>query len=168
MLISLLPRIAKRKKIILLLLFFVPITLSPVCAQPDKEKEAIKAVIIRETSSFMNVDRKNWSESWLHTPYAYWSYSDSTSSTFIDGWDAIDKTYDTYFKTQKPSTAKISDEWIEVRVYGTGAYARFIQKSTDNIDIDETSQIRVLEKKDGKWWVVHVGVVAKYAKKQAN
>ncbi len=133
-------------------------------AQADKEKEAIKAVIIKETTSFMNVDRKNWSEAWLHTPYAYWSYSDSSGSSFVEGWEAINKTFDNYFKNQKPSKSKITDEWIEVRVYGNGAYVRFVQKSADNIDVDETSQVRVLEKKDGKWLVVHVGVVAKYSK----
>ena len=151
-------------KIGLLLIFLLGFLPVFAWAQADKEKEAIKAVIIKETTSFMNVDRKNWSEAWLHTPYAYWSYSDSSGSSFVEGWEAINKTFDNYFKTQKPSKSKITDEWIEVRVYGNGAYVRFVQKSADNIDVDETSQVRVLEKKDGKWLVVHVGVVAKYSK----
>ncbi len=154
-----------KDKIKLLLIFLLGLMTACAWAQADKEKDAIKAVIIKETSSFMNVDRKNWSESWLHTPYAYWSYSDSTGSSFLDGWEAINKTFDTYFQAEKPSKSKITYEWIEVRVYGNGAYARFIQKSADSIDIDETSQVRVLEKKDGKWRLVYVSVVEKYQKK---
>jgi len=134
-------------------------------AQPEREKEKIKAVILKETVSFMNVDHKSWSDQWLHVPYAYWTYADSSGSTFIDGWSAIDKTYESYFKDQKPSNAKITDEWIDVRLYGNAAYVRFIQKQTDNIDVDETSQVRVLEKSNGVWKIVHVGVVVKYPKR---
>ena len=101
----------------------------------------------------------------MQTPYAYWSYADSSASSYLDGWETIDKTFDQYFKTQKPSQARITDAWIEVRVYGSGAYVRFIQTLEDRIDTDETSQIRVLEKKDGKWKIVCVGVTAKYPKK---
>jgi hypothetical protein len=133
-------------------------------AQPN-EIAAIKAVVAKETSSFMNVDFKNWSDTWLKAPYAYWSYSDSTSTSYVEGWEALEKNFAEYFKTSKPSNASITNEWQEVRVYGNGAYVRFIQKVKDNIDHDETSQMRVLEKgKDGKWKVICVGAIAKYPK----
>ena len=140
---------------------------APMCgrAQIDKEKDAIKTVITKETSSFMNIDWKSWSSSWVQAPYAYWSYSDSTGSSFLEGWETINKTFETYFNSQKPSKATITNDWVEVRVYGNGAYAHFIQKSVDELDTEETSQIRVLEKKNGKWRVVCVSVVAKYPKK---
>lgn len=144
------------------LIFLGLLTCSSAFAQSDGD--AIKAVIAKETQSFMNVDRKNWAETWLQAPYSYWSYSDSTGTSFVEGWEALSKTFDEYFKTQKPSKAKITNEWIEVRVYGNGAYARFVQKVDDEIDRDETSQIRVLEKKDGKWKVICVGAIAKYPK----
>lgn len=135
-----------------------------IAALAQTDQEAIKAVIAKETQSFMNVDRKNWAETWHQAPYSYWSYSDSTGTSFVEGWEALNKTFDEYFKTQKPSKAKITNDWIELRVYGSGAYARFVQKVDDEIDRDETSQIRVLEKKDGKWKVVCVGAIAKYPK----
>ena len=134
-------------------------------AQTELDKEAIKSVITKETTSFFNVDRERWSETWVQTPYAYWSFADSSASSFLDGWETIDKTFDEYFRTQKPSQAQITDAWIEVRVYGNGAYARFIQTLKDGIDTEVTSQIRVLEKQNGKWKVVCVGVTAKYPKK---
>lgn len=131
----------------------------------QKDVEAIKAVIAKETSSFMNVDRKNWSDTWLKAPYAYWSYSDSTGTSFVEGWEALNKTFDEYFRTQKPSKAAITNEWQEIRVYGNGAYVRFVQKVKDDIDRDETSQMRVLEKtKEGHWKVICVGAIAKYPK----
>lgn len=135
-----------------------------IAAFAQTDLEAIKTVIGKETQSFMNVDRKNWAENWHPAPYSYWSYSDSTGTSFVEGWEALNKTFDEYFKTQKPSKAKITNEWIEVRIYGNGAYARFVQKVDDEIDRDETSQIRVLEKKEGKWKVVCVGAIAKYSK----
>jgi len=152
------------KKIIftLILGFFQWIYATPLAAQD--EKEAIKAVIAKETSAFMNVDFASWSETWIKAPYAYWSYSDSTTTSFIEGWDSINKTYAQYFKDARPSHGEITNEWIEIRVYGNGAYARFVQRVKDDVDIDETSQVRVLEKMDGKWKVVCVWAIAQNSK----
>jgi len=144
-------------------------------AQNDKEVAAIKAVIEKETSSFLNVDRKGWDDSWMHVPYAYWSYSDSTGTNFLEGWDAVSRYFDEYFRTQQSSrqidvahqseTLIVERAWKEIRVYGNGAFAHYIQKVKDkNIYRDETSQIRIMEKKDGKWKVVCVGAIASYPK----
>ncbi len=140
----------------------VLLSLVTTTAQAQNDKEAIKAVIEQETAAFMNVDYKTWSELWMKVPYAYWSYSDSTGTSYIEGWDNMDKTYLEYFKNAKPSKAEIMNEWIEIRIYQNGAYAHFVQKVQDEIDHDETSQIRVLEKKDGKWKLICVGAIAKY------
>lgn len=112
----------------------------------QKDQDLIKVVIEKETQTFFRVDRKGWEESWLKTPYAYWSYSDSTGTSYVEGWDQLTKTFDDYFKTAKPNQAKITNQWIEIRLYGTGAYARFIQRVQDDMDRDETQQMRVLEK----------------------
>jgi hypothetical protein len=142
----------------LIILMYVP----PSKAQSDPEKEAIKSVIEQETASFMNLDYKTWSSLWLKVPYAYWSYSDSTGTSYIEGWDNLNSTYSDYFKNSKPSKGEITNQWIEIRVFENGAYAYFVQKVYDEIDRDETSQIRVLEKKDGKWKLICVGAIAKY------
>jgi hypothetical protein len=142
---------------------FIYLAVSMATAQPN-DIAAIKAVIAKETQSFFSVDRKNWEDCWWSVPYAYWSYSDSTSTSYIEGWEGLRKTFDSYFKTAKPSNAEIVNEWIDVRVYGNGAYVRFVQKVKDEIEHDETSQVRVLEKKDGKWKVICVDAIARYAK----
>lgn len=143
----------------------------PVTAQDDKT--AIKAVIEKETLSFFNADRKAWEETWVHEPYSYWSYSDSTGTSFIEGWNAVTKSFDEYFRTHVASrnidVAHQSDKividrtWKEIRVYGNGAFAHYIQRVKEGgVQRDETSQIRVLEKKDGKWKVVCVNAIASY------
>ena len=143
-------------------------------AQDPKEVAAIKAVLEKETQSFFSVNRKDWEDTWMKVPYAYWSYSDSTGTSFIEGWDNIAKSFDEYFKTQvssrqidvahQSSKITIDRKWHDIRVYGNGAYVHYTQKVNDKIDHDETSQIRVLEKKDGKWRVICVGVIAYYPK----
>jgi hypothetical protein len=138
-------------------------TLTVAVAQPG-DIAAIKEVIAKETQSFFSVDQKSWEDCWWKVTYAYWSYSDSTSTSYIEGWDGLNKTFDRYFKTSKPSRAEIINDWIDIRIFGTGAYVRFVQKVKDEIEHDETSQVRVLEKKDGKWKVICVDAIARYAK----
>jgi len=138
------------------------ILLTEISSQAQNDKDEIKSVIEQETESFMNVDYKTWSSLWHKVPYAYWSYADSTGTSFIEGWENLDKTYADYFKNSKPAKDEITNEWIEIRIYENGAYAHFIQKIHDEIDYDETSQIRFLEKKDGKWKLICVGAIAKY------
>ena len=134
---------------------------------------AIKAAIENETNSFYKVDRSTWSASWVQGTHAYWSYSDSTGTSFIEGWENISKNFESYFKTQvanrnidvakSTSDLTIDRNWQEIKIYGNGAYVRYTQKVKDNqIDRDETSQIRVMEKVDGVWRVAYVGIIAKY------
>ena len=129
--------------------------------QEEKEKAAIKAVIARETESYFNVDKESWKDTWMPVSYAFWSYSDSTGTNAVDGWQNIEKTFDDYFRTQKPSRSKIVYVWQEIRVYGNGAYARFIQRAQDSNETEETTQMRVLEKKDGKWKLICMNAVVK-------
>jgi hypothetical protein len=140
-----------------------------ICGMPQafsqpKETDAIKAVIAKETSSYFNVDYKGWADTWLKVPYAYWSYSDSTNTSFVEGWDALNNSKASYFKNSKPSRATITNEWHQVRIYGNGAYVRFIQRVKDDIDRDETSQMRVLEKTKEGWKVICVAAIARYPK----
>lgn len=130
----------------------------PLLAQ---DEEAIKGVIAQETSAFLNVNYKSWGETWLKVPYAYRSYSDATTTTYVEGWEDLNKTFTTYFKTAKPANSEIINDWIEIRIFENGAYVRFTQKIKDSIELEETSQIRVLEKQDGKWKIVYLGAIAK-------
>ena len=132
-----------------------------VSVAQNAEKEAIKRIVMLETESYLGVDQAAWTDTWLHASYAYWSFSDSLGTQFVDGWENIQKTFDPYFKTQKPSRSKITYTWQEIRVYTNGAYVRFIEKHDDNRTIEESNQVRVLEKKDGKWKLICMTAVVK-------
>lgn len=131
----------------------------------SNEVELVKAAIDKESKAFFQIDHKTWTECWAHTPYAYWSFADTTDVNFFEGWDAINSGFAEYFKTSKPSTTQMERQWQEVRVYGNSAYARFTQKIKDDVGRDEQAEVRVLEKVDGQWKIVHVGVIAKQKSK---
>jgi len=145
------------------------------CNAPDgqNEIEAIKAAIEMETASFYKLDKQNWENSWVQLPYAYWSYSDSTGTSFLESWETINNNFEGYFKTKVPNRnidvahpeteLDIERDWKEIRVYGNGAFVQYSQRVKDKlINRDETSQIRIMEKRDGKWLVAYVGIIAKY------
>jgi hypothetical protein len=122
--------------------------------------DAIKAVIERETKAFFEIDSKSWSDSWLHAPYTFWSFADTTDVNSFSGWPNIEKGFADYFKNSKPSNAKIDRTWIDIKIYGNGAYARFTQKVNDNTNRPAQAEVRVLEKVKGQWKIVCVSVIA--------
>lgn len=125
-----------------------------------KEIEAIKSVIERETKAFFEIDYDTWKNHWVHAPYAFWSFADTTDVNSFTGWDQIHSGFAEYFKTAKPSTAQIDRNWLEFRIYGSGAYVRFTQHVKDNIKRPEQAEVRVLEKENGQWKIVCVSVIA--------
>ncbi len=135
----------------------------PALAQ-EAEKDAIKRVVMLESESYLAVDMETWKTTWAPVSYAYWSFSDKSGTQFIDGWDEIQRTFEPYFKDQKPSRSKLTYTWKEIRVYASGAYVRFQEKSDDNGRVEVTDQIRVLEKRDGKWKVVCMSAVVQEAR----
>jgi hypothetical protein len=160
-----------RKTVLLITLSFLALAFTGAAAQEKKKKdkstsssnevELVKAAIDKESKAFFQIDHTTWTECWAHVPYAYWSFADTTDVNFFEGWDAINKGFNDYFRTAKPSTTKMERNWHDVRVYGNSAYARFTQKVKDDVGRDEQAEVRVLEKINGQWKVVHVGVIAK-------
>ena len=157
------------------IIFFSALLLVFSCnhSNPESEIEAIKQVIEKETNAFHKVDKAGWEASWTQTPYAYWSYSDSTGTSFIEGWEDINDNFNEYFTTQVPNrnidVAHPDDELVierdykEFRVYSNGAFVQYTQRVKDQlIKRDATSQIRVLEKQNGKWLITYVGIIARY------
>jgi hypothetical protein len=82
---------------------------------------------------------------------------------FFSGWDKINKGFEMYFKTSKPSHAKIEREWLSIKIYKKkAAYVRFNQKVEDQmISRGEQAEVRFLEKIDGQWKIVNVSVIRK-------
>lgn len=142
-------------------LFLSLLLLLSKAAIAQSDIDQIKSVIAQETAAYFNVDYKKWAETWVKVPYASWSYADKESYRHLEGWEAMDKSVLQYFKTGKPSHSEIINEWIEIRIYGDGAFVRFNQKTIDDFEIQLTSQVRVLELQNGQWKIVCVQAVAK-------
>jgi hypothetical protein len=134
----------------------------PADAQKKSDIEAIKALILRETKAFFEIDQKTWADSWVHEPYAFWSFADTTDVNAFSGWDQIEEGFAEYFRSSKPSTAKIEREWLglDVKIFGNGAYVRFNQHVLDNTNRPAQAEVRVLEKVKGEWKIVCVSVIA--------
>jgi hypothetical protein len=124
------------------------------------EELVIKSLIEHETKAFFEIDQKSWADCWAHVPYAFWSFADTTDVNSFTGWEAISNGFANYFKTSKPSTAKIDRKWGHIRIYGTGAYARFTQHVNDDTNRPAQEEVRVLEKINGQWKIVCVSVIA--------
>jgi len=147
------------KKSIVIFAYCLLLALS-VTAQKTNEVDAVKAVIEKETNAFFSIDYETWMNSWVHAPHAYWSYVDSTGIVQYEGWKAIEIGFTDYFITSKPSPFKVERVWQEVRIYGTGAFARFKQVVTTNgVRGGEQTEIRILEKDKTGWKIVLVGVL---------
>lgn len=158
---------AMKKVIIFLIVAFFGCNAISASAQGSKKSkssndvELVKAAIDKESKAFFQIDYKTWADCWAHVPYAYWSFADTTDVNFFEGWESINKGFSEYFQTHKPSTAKMERKWLDVKVFGNSAYARFTQKVEDNVGRDEQAEVRVLERLNGQWKIVHVGVIAK-------
>jgi hypothetical protein len=127
---------------------------------PANDESVIKSLIEKETKAFFEIDYATWAACWAHVPYAFWSFADTTDVNSFTGWEAIDKGFANYFKTSKPSTAKIERTWREIRIYGNGAYARFTQHVNDDTDRPPQEEMRILERMNDQWKIVCVTVIA--------
>lgn len=128
--------------------------------QKNNDVEAIKSLIERETLAFFEIDYNTWASSWAQTHYAFWSFADTTDVNSFSGWESINSGFKEYFRTAKRSKAKIERTWLDVKVYGNGAYARFTQQVYDNTERPPQAEVRVLEKIKGVWKIVCVNVIA--------
>lgn len=133
---------------------------STIAQKNSNDVEAIKSLIEKETTAFFEIDYKTWASSWAQTPYAFWSFADTTDVNSFSGWQNINAGFIEYFQTAKPSKAKIERNWLDIKVYGNGAYARFTQHVSDNTLRPPQAEIRVLEKIKGTWKIVCVNVIA--------
>lgn len=138
------------------------LTFSVQAQKKNSDIEAIKSLIQRETKAFFEIDYDTWANSWVHTPYAFWSFADTTDVNSFSGWNQIESGFAEYFRTSKASTAKIEREWLglDVQIFGNGAYVRFNQHVKDDTMRPPQAEVRVLEKVKGEWKIVCVSVIA--------
>lgn len=130
-------------------------------SSPSVNDEAIiKSIIEKETKAFFEIDEKSWASYWAHEPYVFWSFADTTDVNSFSGWKEISEGFASYFKTSKPSSAKISRDWHYIRIQGTMAYIRFTQHVRDESLRPPQAEVRVMEKIRGEWKIICVNVIA--------
>jgi hypothetical protein len=154
------PNCILMKKYLVLIPFLIIGFVSISSAQKKNDSAAIKALIEKETKAFFEIDYKTWADSWAQTSYAFWSFADTTDVNSFSGWDNISKGFGEYFRTAKPSKANIERNWLDIKIFGNGAYARFTQHVKDNTNRQPQAEVRVLEKINGQWKIVCVNVIA--------
>jgi hypothetical protein len=130
-------------------------------ASAANDETVIKNIIEKETKAFFEIDQKDWASYWAQVPYAFWSFADTTDVNSFSGWNEISKGFDNYFKTSKPSSAKINRNWRHIQINGTMAYIRFTQMVDDGNNMRPAQEeVRVMEKINGEWKIVCVAVIA--------
>lgn len=121
--------------------------------KPSKDVVAIKDVIKQETAAFWNRDYKAWSDTWIQESHIVWTAATQDGVRQYKGWDDWSAEVKRFIKENpKPDKDNIlRGEWV-VRVYGTGAWASFIQDWNGSI----SKETRILEKQDGQWKIAFV------------
>ena len=122
----------------------------------SKEEAAIKKAIEDET---YYADQKNYnkfSDLWMHEPYVYWSVTNPNSHFELEGWEALSK----YFKKQfekfpEPMQRKANKTDYKFRIIEKMAFVTFRE--------DGNASTRVMEKQNGKWKLIRMGVVGSTA-----
>jgi ketosteroid isomerase-like protein len=133
---------------------------------PNPEEEVIKAVLIKETSSFWNGDYDGWASCYLHEPHLLCTLTnagDPGDVVTFKGWEKLSTTVGGWLKNSPPKSAEekakeaavrktIYDDW-NINIRGNVAYASY--KQTFKNDEKKTSmdfiETRTLEKIKGEW-----------------
>lgn len=118
-----------------------------------KTEQAIIKTIEQETDGFWERDFDKWASAWSQTDAVLWSGTTSEYHQEMNGWkelsDFVKKSFADYPSVNTTPVERMN--W-KFQVNKNMAWVRFHQDS-DVI----TSEIRILEKKGGKWKLVHVG-----------
>ncbi|MGN7782873.1 hypothetical protein ACTJIJ_00040 [Niabella sp. 22666] len=134
------------------------------------EKDAILAIIEKETASFFARDYNAWKSTYAQTDYAFqaWSNKDGTFDASV-GWNGIDNTVGKYIndnpEPQSSSHPIVERKNIKYKFYGPDAcYLTWDQfnsnKEGDNFH--HSKEVRVMEKENGQWKIVCVAAFWDY------
>lgn len=123
-------------------------------AQKDKssEQDAIRKVIEEETTAIQLCDYERWANHWWHETYCYFSITSPGEHTGLQGWDAISEWGKNLIKNCKPTKQNTQRDGFHFSIIGNMAFVTFLE----NWGNEST---RVLEKRDGKWKLIRMGVV---------
>ena len=131
----------------------------------EKEKQAIRSVIARETETYYNQEYEKWKETYINEKYfrsyGYWDgYAEKVRA--YNGFDTLSAFKKKQFEQNKTywigSTAEKSNE--NFRIYDGIAWYTFDQVSYENGTrkfLGKSVETRILEKQEGKWKIAYLG-----------
>ncbi len=125
-------------------------------AQTD-DKAAIKAVVERETQSWIKRDAKAMADCWANVPEATHLYSLPDGKGTVVYNPDIEKAIATFASGQQPTSDTFQNTDYQIRVSGNAAFTQFDQSySSADGTKNYSHQVRYLEKFSGAWKIVNV------------
>ena len=127
-----------------------PITI--LSAQTTPEQDAIRKIIEEETRAIQLCDYNRWADHWWHEPYCYFSITNPDQHTGLQGWEEISAWAKKITTNCNPADQRTRKYDYRFAVNGNMAFVTFLEDQGN-----ESTQ--VLEKRDGKWKLVRMGVI---------
>lgn len=151
------------KKIIVLLILAIPL-MNLSCekppSDPEKEKEAIIALIEEETQSYYDKDFERWSACYVHSDDNIWIMAQRNWHDYRDGWETQADGMKSAFETEKEINREVKKP-IQIKVYDKSAWIVF---ESEQFDENKESVVKqratyFLEKPDDKWKIIYTNRV---------
>jgi hypothetical protein len=128
----------------------------------EKEREAIKAVILEETQSYCDRDFERYAATYKHDESNVDLRAYSTSYYHVVGWEANSYGIKNFIE-ENPEPVKNSEvkKNFDIHVYPGSAWAIFENEFYDDQGkfVDMDIGVNFLEKIDGKWKIVYLSRV---------
>ena len=121
----------------------------------DKEKEAIKALIEKETNSWFTKDMDQQFDCFIQDETTTWVIAGKDG--LVAGWEIISETYKGWYEDNpEGSGRKIMNNYHQIKVYKDCAWAVYDETyvNEDGSELEGPRAIRFLEKVDGEWKLV--------------
>jgi hypothetical protein len=132
------------------------------------DKAAIMKVIQEETAAFWHKDYKAFARYWVHAGYVQHHHRTPAGGiAVLKGWGSISKTIRQYIEENpkpNPAANRAKRRKVSLRIGKDMAWISYEQHEIDSgepgMDKPELSrETKILEKHDGKWKLVYVGIV---------
>ena len=163
------------------LVFFVQFTFAQENIDLAAQENAIKEIVIKESTAWANRDYNTFISTWAHKPYSTWRAFNGRRLFETFGWDEINKNFESSFKNN-PDTlkVKITRNDFVIHVNNNMAWISFIANySWDNpgrVVKLKTQESRSLIKENGQWKILTLMVnyvaiddpVLKHIQEQVN
>ncbi|MBN1348965.1 nuclear transport factor 2 family protein [candidate division KSB1 bacterium] len=123
------------------------------------EENAIKALVLKETTAWVNRDYDSFISAWAHKPYAVSRYATESRYYEIFGWDEIAKSIKRQFETNPDTLAvEFSSEEFKIYIENSTALITYIDHFVWDLPgrkvKNKIQESRCLMKENGQWKIV--------------